>query len=297
MRYLLLCCSILLLFSSCRKFNEVANPDFDVTVEKNTYSAGEPITFNFKGSANIITFYSGEPGSEYEFKDRIKVDGGTPQMEFTSRQQYGPQDTTLKLMISSDFKNVFDLESLQAATWTDITNRAVLSPGGGTDTASGIIDLSDVTQPDSLVYIAFKYTGKKDTVSQPTWTIKNVLIQNKLPDGSVIPIAKSSDISWGVMNVLNTSRGWSFNTSQIQMSGGPIGTDDNEDWIISEPLTMNRVQRSLGVSVKSNPTALQTNYVFSGYPEPGTYKAIFEVTNANRWDKKMVVKEILITVQ
>ena len=123
------------------------------------------------------------------------------------------------------------------------------------------------------------------------------MIQNKLPDGSVVPIAKSSDISWGTIDLLNTSRRWSFTSSQIQMSGGPIGTDDNEDWIITEPLTMNRVQRSLGVSVKSNPTALQTSYVFQGYSEPGTYTATFEITNANRWDKKMIVKEILITVQ
>jgi hypothetical protein len=294
MKYLL-SISILLFFFSCKKSVDVPNPAFDVTVEKNTFRVKDTIEFKFTGSANIITFYSGEPGKEYQFRERFEVDG-KPQMQFTSYSQFGPQSNSLRLMVSSDFKNVFDTETLNLATWTDITSRAVLSTGTD-NTPSGVIDLSDFVRKDTPIYIAFKYIAKKLPVSQPTWTIKNVLVENKLADGSLVSIAKSADISWGAINVLNPAKAWTVTAAQAQMSGGPIDTDDNEDWIISKPLSLTRVQRSLGVNVKNNPTALQTKYIFTGYTAPGTYTVTFEAINANKWDSKKIIKEIIITVQ
>jgi hypothetical protein len=280
---------------SCKKNVDVSTPDFAVTVEKTTFNVKDTIVFKFTGAANIITFYSGEPGKEYEFKDRFSVNG-KPEMQFTSFSQYGPQPNTLQLMVSSDFKNILDLESLKQATWTDITSRATLSTGID-NTPSGIIDLSDVTSPDTPVFIAFRYTAKKLPVSQPTWTIKNVVVNNRLNDTTVVQIANSSNLSWGAINVLNSAKAWTSSATQIQIAGGAIDTDDNEDWIISKPLSMNRIQRSLGTSVRSSPTALQTSYVFPGYSKPGTYTVTFEAINANRWDSKKVIKEFTITVQ
>jgi hypothetical protein len=295
MKYLFLI-AVLFVIASCKKEVEVDIPDLDVTLEKTTFNVKDTIVFNFTGKANIITFYSGEPGKEYEFKDRFTVDG-RPEMQFTSYSQNGPQFNTLQLMVSSDFKNVFDVESLNQATWKDITSRATLSTGTD-NTPSGIIDLSDVTIPDTPVYIAFRYTGKKSTtVSQPTWTIKNVVVNNRLENGSTVQIANSSNLSWGTIDVLNNTKSWSATTTQIQIAGGAIGTDDNDDWIISKPLSLNRIQRSLGISVRSNPTTLQTSYIFPGYSTPGTYTVTFEAINANRWDSKTIIKEFTITVQ
>jgi hypothetical protein len=280
---------------SCKKSVDVDTPDFDVEVNKTIVNAKEALVFKFTGAAQIITFYSGEPGREYQFKDRFTVKG-KPQIQFTSYSQFGPQPNTLQLMVSSDFKNVLDIESLNQATWKDITSRATLSTGTD-NTPSGIIDLSDVTSPDTPVFIAFKYTAKKLTVSQPTWTIKNVVVSNRLEDNSAVEIANSSNLSWGAIDVLNNTKSWTSSATQVQIAGGAIGTDDNEDWIISKPLSLNRIQRSLGVSVRSNPTALQTSYGFPGYNVPGTYTVTFEAINANRWDSKKVVKEFTITVQ
>jgi hypothetical protein len=281
--------------ASCKKNVDVDTPDFDVTASKTTVNAKDAILFTFTGEAQIITFYSGEPGKEYKHKDRFTAKGKA-EMQFTSYSQFGPQPNTLQLMVSSDFKNVLDIESLTQATWKDITSRATLSTGTD-NTPSGTIDLSDVTSPDTPVYIAFRYTAKKLAVSQPTWTIKNVIVNNRLEDGSAVEIANSANLSWGSIDVLNNTKSWTSSTTQIQIAGGAIGTDDNEDWIISKPLSLNRIQRSLGVSVRSNPTALQTTYGFPGYTTPGTYTVTFEAINANRWDTKKVVKEITITVQ
>lgn len=300
MKHFFLYLSVLAVFCSCKKsFTDVPDPVFDVTLDSTTFGVKDPITFHFTGSADIITFFSGEPGSEYKHKDRTSVQG-TPRMQFTSYRQYGDPsgqpDTTLKLMVSTDFNNVFDLENLQKATWTDISDRAVLSTGAN-NTPSGFIDLSDFNRGDTAVYIAFKYHDFKSAVSQRTWTIKNLVIEDVLEDSSTITLGTSATISWGVLNVLNSAKRWTFSTSQIQMSGGAIGTDDNEDWIISEPIYFNRVSRDMGVSIRSNPTAVLRDYTFAGYSEPGTYTITFEAINANKWDNKKIVKELTVTVQ
>jgi len=287
----------LLVFSSCKKQQVILTPDFDVTVDKTTFAVNEPVTYLFTGDADIVTFFSGAAGKEYKYKDRYRIDG-KPQIQFTSyRQGTSTQTNTLSLLLSKDFTGTYDLDNLQKATWTDITSRAILSTGID-NTASGIIDLTDLPTPDLPVYIAFKYTAKKDTaVAQPTWTIKNVAINNIAADGTNFSIGTSANINWGTLSVLNSVNLWTSTTAQIQFTGGAINADDNEDWIITQPLQLDRVQRAFGLSIKPSPTTTLTKYIFAGYTTPGTYTVTFEALNANRWDKKITVKEFTITVQ
>lgn len=282
----------LLLFSCTRP--GIDTPSFDVTVSKTTYAANEPVTFQFTGDADIISFYSGATGNQYKYRNRITIDG-KPQMQFTSYYQASTQSNTLQLLVSKDFSGTYDLVNLQKATWTDISSRATLS--AGTDnTPSGVIDLSDVQSGDSSVYVAFKYTAVKAS-AQPTWTIKNISIENKLADGSSVSIGTIANLSWGIVSVLNSAKVWTFSTTQLQFVTSAAGTDDNEDWIISKPLQLNRVQRDFGINVKSSPTTVQTKYVFAGYTTPGTYTVTFEAINANKDGKKTTVKEFTFTVQ
>jgi len=283
----------LLVLSSCKK-QDVLNPDFNATVTKTTYAVGEPITYTFSGDADLVTFYSGVTGSEYKYKDRTTVNG-KPQIQFTSYYQASTQTNTLQLLVSKDFNGTFDIPDLQSATWTDITSRATLSTGSD-NTASGVVDLSDFLAPNSPVYIAFKYTATSAS-TQPTWTVKNIAVDNVQSDSSKVSIATSANIHWGIINVLNSANLWSFSTSQIQFLTSAAGNADNEDWIIAQPLQLDRVQRAVGVDIKPSPTTKLTKYVFAGYTTPGTYTVTFEAINANKWDKKTTVKQFTITVQ
>ena len=279
---------------SCDKEQVVVTPDFDVTLDKTTYAAGAPVTFNFTGNADIISFYSGVPGNEYKFRDRFRADG-KPQLQFTSYWQAGTQTNTLQLLVSKDFSGTYDAENLMKATWTDITSRAALSTGAD-NTPSGVVDLSVIQTPDVPVYIAFKYAATKAS-AQPTWTIKNIAIDNKLSDGSSVSIANTANLTWGAISVLNSARIWTYSATQLQFVSSPAGSDDNEDWLVSKPLQLDRMQRSFGINVKGNPTTKQTSYTFPGYSAPGIYTVTFEAINANKWDKKTTVKEFTITVQ
>lgn len=290
----LLTITVILALTACKKDSDIIAPDFNVTTSATTYAVGAPITFNFTGDADIISFYSGEPDSEFKYKDRFSVNG-KPQMQFTSYYQASTQANTLQLLVSKDFNGTYNAENVQAATWTDITSQATLSTGTD-NTPSGVIDLSSFQESNVPIYIAFKYTATKAS-AQPTWTIKNISISNKQTDGTLIPIADLTSLSWGSVSVLNSSKLWTYSTSQIQFLTSPAGTDDNEDWLITQPLQLDRVQRALGLSIKNSPTTKQSSFVFSGYAAPGTYTATFEATNANRWDKKTVIRELTIVVQ
>lgn len=81
---------LLLLLSACNK-KEVAAPGFGVTTEKNvtTFKAGDEVNFLFSGNPDYITFYSGEAGHMYEFRDRVtataRTDVGVPVKNMTTR--------------------------------------------------------------------------------------------------------------------------------------------------------------------------------------------------------------------
>lgn len=293
----------ILLLSACVKdYRGVEAPSFDVQVDALTYDVNQPITFRVTGYADRVTFYSGEVGRNYENKDRIAVNG-IPQLQFGSKRQYGVNntvpDTTLKVLVSTDFANEVDLVRVQAATWTDISSRAALSNGPATATTfvpSGVIDLSDFYKPDVPIYLAFKFQDIRSAVSQRTWTVNDIKIDTKLEDGSLVSIATSANLNWGVLNVSGVPT-WSYTTAQIAMGGGAANSIDNVDWIISQPLFLDRVKRDAGVSIRSNAKSLLTDYTFPGYTKPGTYTVVFEAYNATQWDNKQTLKKITLTIK
>lgn len=280
--------------SACKRNQVVPVPDFDATLDGTSYAVNAPITFNFTGDADIITFYSGAAGSEYKNRDRLTVTG-KPQMQFNSAYTNGPEGNTLHVMISKDFSNVFAVPDVQLATWKDITARAKLATTG-TSTASGTIDLSDIVSGDDPVNIAFKYSAKDTTTARPTWSVTGISISNLQADNTSVAIATNANINWGAVTVLGTQP-WSFNTTSISITGTAKGTPDNESWCITQSLQLDRVTRDMGIPVKTNATTKQKSFVFAGYAKAGTYLVTFEAINASAWGKQVTTREFTITVQ
>ena len=287
----------LLILPSCKK-QDIITPTFDVSVSKTTFAVGEPITFDFSGTADVVQFYSGAPGAEYKFKDRTTV-VGKPNIQFTTYREI-PANTeagTLSLLVSKDFANQLNAEDIQKATWVDLSSRVTFSTGAN-NTASGVVDLSDQLAANTPVNFAFRYKASKSTVAaQPKWTINNVTINNVLADGTIVPVTTGANMGWGAFSILGTQT-WTLTTIATPIfTGGAINADPNEDWMISLPVQLDRAQRVYGTSVKISVTTKLTSYTFAGYTAPGTYTVTFEVFNANKWDTKTVVKEMTITVK
>jgi hypothetical protein len=290
----------LLILPACKK-QPIETPNFDVSVAKTTYAINEPIPFTISGTADIVTFYSGistaTGNSEYKNKERLTVTG-KPQLQFTSFKSGASMQTgTLQVLASTDFVNAFNADDIQRATWKDLTSRATLS-GGVDNTPSGVVDLSDLYASNVPVYIAFHYVAKQDAaVAQPTWTIKNVAVNNVAADGTVTSIVNQTTAAWAQFSIANSANLWAFNTTALTFTGGAINAADNDDWLISQPLQLDRAQRGIGVSIRASSTTRLTDYTFPGYATAGTYTVSFEAINANLWGSKTTVKEFTITVK
>ncbi|RZK43418.1 MAG: DUF5017 domain-containing protein [Pedobacter sp.] len=286
----------LLVLTSCKKL-EVTDPEFNVSTAKTTFKVGEVVNFALTGNPDLITVYRGIPGENYEFRTRVEANG-IPQLNFTTLIQNPGQLNTLRLMASSDFSGKYDPAGVAAATWTDITSRAVLSTGAD-NTASGTIDLSDLKVAGKPLYLAYKYQGYEHaTLRQPAWFIRTFNVNNVLPEGRTSVVSAIAQVGWVAVDVKNPSVVWAVPaTGQATING--TGTDainvDNEDWLISRAFNLSAVSADIGTGLKTATTTL-SNYTYT-YTTPGNYTATFIATNASKDDSKQIVRQIALTIE
>ena len=290
---ILLLCS--LCFCACTKI-DVDSPDFDVAASSLTCKAKDTIVFTFSGTVQNIVFYSGEPGKEYAHINRTEADG-TPQLQFTSTLQNAGELNTLRLMASTDFAGTLTPEGINAATWSDITSRAVLSTGSS-NTASGIIDLSDFKGSKPL-YLALKYVGYKHaTLKQPTWTIPSFNVNNILPEGNSSSLMTIGDAGWVAVDIKNPTTQWALSTTGQPSITGYTTTnsnDDNEDWLVSKPLRLNLANPDTGTSIQDIGSAQLLNFPYI-FNTAGVYTVTLVAFNSSIDEHKQVLKQFTITV-
>lgn len=285
---------IVITFISCAK-EKVTTPSLEVTTSSLTYKAGDTVTFNFTGNPDNITFYSGEPGHNYEFRDRTTAENDL-QINFKSLVQFGLVYKNLQLLVSNNYSGAADTTSVRAATWTDISDRAVFSTGQD-NTPSGTISLKEFADPKNTaarIYVAFKYTDYKKTQGQNRWVIRTFEANNISADGVVSPLAVLSSGGWKAFDFKNPASVWSVTTAQLLMFGGNKDADDNEDWVITKGFDPFYIKPDAGVALKNISTVLPSyKYV---YAKPGTYKVIFDVSAVRYNGEKRTTKELTLTI-
>lgn len=290
MRIALLLFILPLLMISCRKsLPEAVN--FDVTADQLTVNAGSPVTFSFNNAPETMTFYSGETGHEYRYRDRDTL-SGLVHLTFTSLV-LNSTGNNLSLLISSDLGSPVDTNSIRSATWTDITDRAVISKGVD-NTPSGTIDLSDFNANAAKIAIAYRYTDVTRSNSQSIVYVREVQLTKETADGAVYNLLNLADGKWKAVNFLNPSAVWSINSTRLYINGGNASSASNEDWVVSRTIDLKSIKKDAGVAIKNIVKNLTTySHVF---PEPGTYVVTFVGMNNYGQESQQQVKELTITV-
>lgn len=283
--------------TACKKIY-TEQPDFDVHIMKTSYHVNDTILFSFSGSADNIVFYSGMPGSNYDYANRTEA-AGVPQLQFTSYLQNKGELNTLRLLGSTDFKGQYDSTGIAAASWTDITSRAVFSSGSD-NTASGIVDLSDfITADNKPVYLAFKYLGyASNTLKQPAWTIRTFNVQNLLPEGNKLLIGSIDLMLWKAVDIKNPTTVWvpaATGQATINGSGSASANIDNEDWLISKEINLRKVTPDVGVSIQDIASAKLSGYSYIA-TVAGTYTVTFAGINRSVNQEKKIVRRFQITI-
>ncbi|WP_341837205.1 DUF5017 domain-containing protein [Chitinophaga pollutisoli] len=294
MRKLLYTLAAAIALAACQKDN-VETPDFEVSTASLTYKAGDSVLFSFKGNPDNITFYSGEPGHNFEFRKRTRA-ANDLQVEFSTLVRSGVIYPNLQLMVSNNFNGKATVGDVQAATWTDISDRAVFSSGAD-NTPSGVISLKEFTpqQSDSArVYVAFRYTDTKKPQGQNLWAVRTFSAKNVSDDGVISPLAVMSTGGWQQVDFLNPVRVWTITSAQLLMQNSSATVDDNEDWVISKGFNPWQIAPDVGTALKNISTRLDGHrYV---YTKPGTYKVVFEASAVRYNGEKRLTREINLTI-
>jgi len=301
---------VALLTFGCKK-DKIETPDLEITLEKTTFKSGDPVVFNLKGNPDFVTFYSGEYGNDYNYIGGRTLDIKSFSLAFQNRFRNGNQPNQFSVHISNDFNGKFDIESVRNGNFKDITNLFTLGNVNTIWISAGEVDLTPlVTDKTKPLYIGFRYITKPQTAAsgpngtQQNWDVRDLTLKTLTDVGQTTALDQLS-AAWTLVesgaileagrNVINVNTGLVTLRGNISAAGKLVET---EAWAISKAVDLNTVILGPDKSIPVKSISETIVPVFSHiYPEPGVYKAIFEVTN-NRIDgKKTVIKEIEITIE
>lgn len=297
MNKLIIAAIFFLSLASCKKRYALdAFDNFSIELEKTSYKVGEPVRFIVNGKPNNLVFWSGEAGRTYEFRERTAVAGNSVSLNFKSYAQFGlmPIDqSVIKLLVSTDFTGKYDSANVKAATWEDITDKAVLSTGQD-QTPSGNIDLSSFAARNKNIAIAFRYKTNviKPEAQQNRWVIRSFDLKSTNQQGDETVLANMATAGWTAFNFSGPATNWSITSAQLLTVRN--STDLDDDWVITKQFNPNKTMPDKGEPIKN---ISQKLYEYTRvYNKPGVYKAVFVATNVNVKETASVVKEIELTI-
>lgn len=286
---------------ACKKDTPDA-PTFSVVTSKAEYNLADSVEFQMSGYADVIGFYSGEAGKEYRYRNRLESDQGKMHLNIQTQVLYGTQANNLSLLYSTDFDNVYSVDGISKATWTDITNRFTLSTAAagavGTAVTSADVDLSDLPISGKPIFFAFKWVGQASTTAAlggRTWRVPAFNLTNKTASGTST-IATVTSASWLAIDVKNTANKWTIQSTTPFLYFAPNSTlTESEDWAVSKALFPNKVSPDVSVNVKAY-TDRMKNYKYK-FSKAGVYTVTFIAKNGLNGNVKEVVKELTVTIK
>ncbi|WP_294080788.1 DUF5017 domain-containing protein [Proteiniphilum sp. UBA5384] len=288
---------------SCIK-EGVDTPTFDLPVKDLEVTAGKTVQFDFTGDANYITFYSGEPGKIYEYRDRIQKElEGTVTLSFSTRIMNGYElPRELDVLISTDYNGSNEYEDVSNATWIDISDRFEFPiVNTGALTPAGIIDVSDLLVPGKPFFVAFRYTSigvPPGPRMNRQWRVELFELINEYSTGTTI-LANHQTAGWSIVSRggVEEGRGGSIQSNRLNFFAN-IGESIDvglEEWGITQEIDLFKVAPDTGLAIKNMSENRMESYSHI-YETPGVYKAVFEASNTNIYGHKSIAKEINITV-
>lgn len=287
------CLSMMACLTSCMK-EDIASADLLVTTEQSSYKVGDTVTFKFAANPDNIVFYSGETGRNYALRDRQFADNDL-QINFSTFVQWGVIYDNLKLMVSNDFNGVYDTKNIAAATWVDISDKAVFSDKLD-NVPSGTVSLKPyVSKADTAsLYVAFRYTDFQKK-QQNRWIVRSFNANKVSPEGQISNVATMATGGWKAVSFLNDKQTWTISAAQLLMYGGVAADTDNDDWVVSKGFKVRESVADNGLALKNISTQMQEyKYV---YREAGEYKAVFASSSVWYSGEKHALTELTIVVK
>ncbi len=308
---------LVFLFNACKK-EEVQDVNFNVSVTKNLYNVKDTVQFNIEGNPDVITFYSGEPGRNFDYKDRtVRTDGVLKfgfQIRCDSLAGFNAiANGNFKILVTNNYTAAYstaadlniaasqDSALVNKTKWIDITDRFTL-PKSGTVSAFYTLqaDLSDIAKSSTNpLYFAFKCDGNSfGNLGANGITIGSLSLTSSYSDGSntsynLVPGGTVST-TWKVLKLANALNSWATSSTQLKFTSTPTNLY-SEDWAISNGFSPSLALPDVAQPIKniSNKPISSFKYKF---PKAGDYKVVFMASNNTPNSIKVKIKEIYITI-
>lgn len=295
------------------------NVTFDgqtITVKK-----GTPVEFQFSGDPDYLTFYSGEIGKEYKYKERTTVDVNdiaSSTLKFTLTPQYGNPANILTMYVSGDFpglnKGDFPADSalVEKHDWKELIPASDFPQTVKNQNFE--IDMKPYI--GKRITMAICYKGQINTTAQTRFTFNNMQIINEMANGQETTFAASSfgftpvnmqnrlnlsdqtsmtsNRAYGTVTN-NTAGIWNFkDMNAFFIHSSNANTTLKYSWLVSNLFVVNACSPDTGTGLKNITQSLDTySYI---YNRSGTYTATFVGTNGNYKRETSVMHEYKVVV-
>ena len=313
----LMLCGIVLGATSCEdSFYTESEPQFEVSLEKQTVRVGERAVFNFEGTADIISVYTGENGNSYEYADKSRVLPATMYMSFMFTTSSGtaghPNPARVPLYYSRDFSGNYTLEEVKAATWEEVTDSFKMPTDVGQQISSGSVCINDYFDEMGKIYLAFFYEVKAHNESignygRTQWNLGNFSIVGKAGNDE----GQLYDASTAGWQFVYEEGGFfdetsptpeanlpNINATRVLFCSEYRPTVDKGVWCVSGPIEKQDdvnlgFDKPVAVKAYADPTMKSYYHI---YDTPGEYTATFIGVNASAYGRYEVLRQATVKV-
>lgn len=305
-----------LLVVACDDDYAVKQPTLEVSAPS-TVKVGQKVDFSLSGEQDILSFWSGEAGSDYQYKEKDRIGAGDTWLRFTCTTSSGtdghPNPAGVPLSWSSDFSGEYTLEAMNAATWHDISAEFEWPDNVGVTVPGGELNMGEILPADGTpVYFRFYYhvapwdqtanEGKGNGRTQ--WSISAMSFFCNTPAGEYTAY-DMFDQRWQLILGDGCETIPSANMPSLPSTSERIlfrsqfkPAVDLHMWAVSgaivRPGDMNLGRdKGMGIKTLADPQMRKFSYT---YASPGEYHVTFVGVNAGVDGRKEVVREVKLKV-
>lgn len=290
---------------SCQKELSIDKLDnFKIEINGDKFNINDSVTLKFEGEVDYIYLYTGEVGSDYDFKDGRIADVSDINLSFSSARAIGTQNNQFSVLISNDFNGDYtSLNEISQYTWSDITSEFSLATNSNTLT-SGVVDLTSYKEQGKPVYIAYKYITKPQLTNGlgATWTITLFNFKGVTNYGE-ITIANMFNSGFRIVDPFKDTAPAQSTITTTRFTFLSNEYDDNfdpetEHWAISKAINVDKFDMGgdKAKAIKQLETSGIKEYTYF-YSKPGNYTVYVIAKNQNIYKQAEIVKKFEIVVE
>lgn len=339
-KFITLCMASLLFWACNDGLDEEVGLQVSVATNENvsydgqviTVKKGTPVEFKLSGDPDFMSFFSGEEGKKYQYRERTAIDASqieSSTLDFSFYLQWGSMAMIDKhVYISDEFpgleKDNYENDSIlveqfeKDGLWKELIAQSDYpAVQGGTPVATTFsIDMTEYL--GKRIAIAICYRGLDNKSAQPTMRFDQMRMTSILKNGQKTEFGAGAfgftplnmKNKWNLSDQVKMDKDREYGTFAGVAGVWNLGTIANGtlflqssnaktgplkySWLVSDLMTINSCNPDKGTKIKDITQSLDS-YVYT-YNQVGIYNATFLATNANMEHSSSMVRNLVINV-